>query len=408
MHQFHTTPPRRLASTAFSGVDVLPTREVDAMGAAVGHQIRDVVCRGRCLRQDALDKVGDHRFGSLLPAQPVAPDTACRATLDPSGHVQAADDLAVDTRLHPALDVGYHAAHLVERDVVDGHSAITDRAQHESGLEVDAVVGRNDRDVLACLGVDIAHGVQFFDLPVAGQLRRRRQEAEDDALVALGGGALRELLREPQFGRDRRIQFVVGVRGLRHRVECELVRIDDHVDAVDLTQREELTVGVGRLRDPASPEEHHLANVRLAERCEGVIGDVGLGEVVGIGHQNAGDVERDVAVADDDRALAGQIEAEVGEVGMTVVPGDELGRRHRTRQVLAGDTEPLVRWGSDRIDDGVVAGGEFVVADVFTDLDVEEVAEIALGRGRREGRLDALGGSVVGGDSRAHQPVRRG
>ena len=138
-----------------------------------------------------------------------------------------------------------------------------------------------------------------------------------------------------------------------------------------------------------------------------MIGDVGLREIVGIGHQDACDVERDVAVADDDRALPGQVEGEVGEVGVAVVPGDEFGGRHRAGQLFAGDAEPLIGGRPDGIDDRVVAGGQFVVADVLADLDVKEVTEIALGRGCREGRLDALGCRVVGGDSRAHQPVWR-
>ena len=58
------------------------------------------------------------------------------------------------------------------------------------------------------------------------------------------------------------------------------------------------------------------------------------------------DVERDVAVPDDDRALVGEVELEVLEVGVAVVPGDELGRGPRAREVLAGDARAVGRSAS--------------------------------------------------------------
>ena len=66
------------------------------------------------------------------------------------------------------------------------------------------------------------------------------------------------------------------------------------------------------------------------------------------------DVDRDVAVPDHDRALAGEVELEVLEVGVAVVPGDELGRGPRAGQVLARDPEPPVGLRADRVDDRVV------------------------------------------------------
>ena len=59
-------------------------------------------------------------------------------------------------------------------------------------------------------------------------------------------------------------------------------------------------------------------------------------------NEHPGDVGGDVAVADHDDALAAEVELAVGEVGMAVVPGDELGRGVRAGQVLAGDAELAV------------------------------------------------------------------
>ena len=51
------------------------------------------------------------------------------------------------------------------------------------------------------------------------------------------------------------------------------------------------------------------------------------------------------------------------EVGMAVVPGDELGRGPRAGQVLAGDPEPPVGLRADGVDDRVVQRSELGGAD---------------------------------------------
>jgi len=74
-----------------------------------------------------------------------------------------------------------------------------------------------------------------------------------------------------------------------------------------------------------------------------VVGGVG-GCQLGRGqHQHAGDVKRNVAVADHHRALCRQqVDLEVGVVGVAVVPADELGRRMGPGQLFAGDAERAV------------------------------------------------------------------
>jgi hypothetical protein len=47
-------------------------------------------------------------------------------------------------------------------------------------------------------------------------------------------------------------------------------------------------------------------------------------------------VDRHVAVADDDRAPRREVQGVVGEVGVAVVPGDELRRGVRAREVSPG------------------------------------------------------------------------
>ena len=65
---------------------------------------------------------------------------------------------------------------------------------------------------------------------------------------------------------------------------------------------------------------------------------------------------------------------------MAVVPGDELGGRPRSREVLARDAEPPVGLGADGVDDGVVVSQELLVADRRPDLDVAQETEARPGR----------------------------
>ena len=58
------------------------------------------------------------------------------------------------------------------------------------------------------------------------------------------------------------------------------------------------------------------------------------------------DVEGDVAVPDDDRALVREVELEVLEVGVAVVPGNELGGRPRPGQIFARDARAAGRSAS--------------------------------------------------------------
>ena len=54
--------------------------------------------------------------------------------------------------------------------------------------------------------------------------------------------------------------------------------------------------------------DHHHLHTRRAQRGQRMVGDVGAGQRVGIGGQDARDVDGDVAVADDHHPLVAQIE----------------------------------------------------------------------------------------------------
>ena len=98
-----------------------------------------------------------------------------------------------------------------------------------------------------------------------------------------------------------------------------------------------------------------------------MVGDIGLGQHVGVGHQDARDVDRDIAVADHHRAAAGQVGRHLLEVRVRVVPTDEVDGGDTAGQLLTGDAQGAVGLRADGVDHRVVVLGEFVGLHVLTD-----------------------------------------
>ncbi len=192
------------------------------------------------------------------------------------------------------------------------------------------------------------------------------------------------------------------------RIELDFGRIDDHVDPAKLPEREQFRIRVRGLSRTATTHDDDLADVRIAQGLHGVVCHVGASEDLRIHHERAGDVERDVAVADDHRALAGQVELPVRVVGVAVVPGNELRCGVRTGQILTRDIQPPVTGGTDRVDHGVVVGEQFVVTDVGADLDVEVALGVLVADSAAEQITDRLGALVIRRDTGSDEAVRRG
>ena len=146
---------------------------------------------------------------------------------------------------------------------------------------------------------------------------------------------------------------------------------------------------------PAADDDHFLHTARV-QRFQGVIGDIGRGQRVGVADENASDVQGDVAVAYDHSASGRQVGCHLLEVGMRVVPPDEVDRGHAARQVLAGDRQRPIRLGADRIDDGVVTLGQFGWMHVLADADVAEEPEPRIHGGLLELGADRLDLRMVG------------
>src|SRR5689334_11761250 len=95
--------------------------------------------------------------------------------------------------------------------------------------------------------------------------------------------------------------------------------------------------------------------------------DVRSFELVAVLRQDSRAVERDIAVADDRRMRPAERRVEIGEIGMAIVPADELGRADDAWQVLARNAEFAVVGSADGEDDRVIEVEELGDGDVAAD-----------------------------------------
>ena len=242
-----------------------------------------------------------------------------------------------------------------------------------------------------------------LDLFPAGDLDRGVVEAEHDAPVPRCVLADRGLLCVPTQHLDIGRDGLAGRGGVLVGDPGQVGRIHDDVDTLEFAEFAQFQGGERALQRPAPTDDDHLGHTALVQSVQGVVGDVGLGQHVGVGHQDAGHVDGDVAVADHHRPSAGDVGRHSGEVRVGVVPADEVHGRDTSRQVLARDAQRPVRLGAHGVDDGVIALGEFVGRDVGPDRDVAEEAESRIGRRLLEGAADRLDLGVVGRDARTNQ-----
>ena len=187
----------------------------------------------------------------------------------------------------------------------------------------------------------------------------------------------------------------------------ELGGVDADVGAGELAHLLQLLRRPGGLRRAAAADDDDLPERRRADRLDRRVGGVGRGELLRRQREHARDVESDVAVPDHDGAIDVQVELELLEIGVAVVPGDELGGRPRAGEVLAGDAEPAVGLRAEGVDDGVVEPRQIGVRQIAPDLDVAEEPEAGLLGDPLERARDALQLRMVRRDAQPHEPPRR-
>jgi hypothetical protein len=159
---------------------------------------------------------------------------------------------------------------------------------------------------------------------------------------------------------------------------------------------------------PAPRGDHHFAHRRASKRFEGMVGDVGAGQVVGVRREHPGHIEGDIAVADDHRTFVAEIDWQIGEVGMPVDPRDQFGGGSGAGETHAVDVQPTIVGRTHRIQNGVMVGQQIGVAQMLADLDVEVEPEVAMTVDPVQKPGDPFGVLVVGRHPGAHQSVRRG
>lgn len=110
-------------------------------------------------------------------------------------------------------------------------------------------------------------------------------------------------------------------------------------------------------------------------------------------------------MADDHRRLVLEIEFEIGEVGMAVVPRDEIAGAVAPWQRLAGNVQRPAQFGAGREHDGVISLAELVDRDVVSNRDAADETKTRRSRDPVEGGRDLLELWMVGSDAEPHQPV---
>src|SRR5207237_10399610 len=124
--------------------------------------------------------------------------------------------------------------------------------------------------------------------------------------------------------------------------------------AAELAELLQLWRREGRLSRSPPSEHDDLAEAGASDRVDRVVARVGRRQLLACPREHAGDIDGNVAVPDHHGPLDLQIEPDVLVVGMAVVPGNELGGRPGSRQILAGNAETLVGLPADGVGAGVV------------------------------------------------------
>ena len=246
----------------------------------------------------------------------------------------------------------------------------------------------------------VAHDLDRLDALFTVQRDRRGEEAETQALRLACRLAQCQLVERLEIAPDASIRLLV-------HDAFQVVRIDEDVGAGELGELAQFDGRERRLGRAAAPEHDDVRDARARDRLDRRLRRVGRSQLFGSQREHPRDVERDVPVADHDRALDVEVERKLLVVGMAVVPGDELEGRPRAGEVLGRDPEAPVGLRADGVDDGVVEIREVAVVQVAPDLHVADEAEPRLVRDALERPRDRLQLRMIGRHAEPHEPPGR-
>ena len=294
-------------------------------------------------------QVLDHLADGFNRVGLVGADDAARSSLGPAGDVAARHRGAVLD--DPAGGVGNHAAVVVEGQPGHRGAEIADRPQQQTCCEI-----------LLDAGGFGAHGVTVEDRPVGAESDTGDPVIPEDpnrgaeepkhystfvTVLRLGG--------VPLQGRH-----LASYRGVERVAETigEIIVFDHDVDAGQSPEFLQFRIVERCVKVGSTSHDDNLAYPAAGQRGQGVIGDVRPGELRDREGEDTGDVECDVAVADEYDPLAGQVGIEVGGIRVAVVPGDKGPRGDTAGEILAGDSQSGIPGGSGGEDNGVIPLGQ--------------------------------------------------
>lgn len=381
-----------LAEGLFGLVELLPALPggvVDVFGV---EEVDDVGVGG--VGEVAVVPVVDEGGGGFFGVGFGVADQADGSAFDPAGGVEAGDGGVVGVGDVGAV-VGDDVVGVVEGDVWDG-----------VGLVADGVVD----------GLDVPGGVFAGGLGVAGAVELGAFGG-DGGDVAVGvvdfGGGFEEVDEEfvgSTFGFAHGVGFegladeVLGFGGVAGGdggvVVVDVFGVDDDFDGVGVVEFFEFEWGEFGLGWAAASEDVDFVGLVGGECVVDVVGDFGGVEFVGGFGEDAGDVEGDVADADDGYLFGLEVPGAL-EVGVAVVEADEFAGA--VGVFAAGDGQGSITGGAGGEDDGVVVVAEFVDGDVGADVDVGQEADVGFVHHVVEAGDDAFDAWVVWCDAVADE-----
>ncbi len=202
--------------------------------------------------------------------------------------------------------------------------------------------------------------------------------------------------------------LIVLDHGLLGRfVELEVLVVEHDVHVAGLGQLTQLERGELDLRRAAAAEHVHVRDRRIAQPLVDVARDFGDEHVVSVLGQHTRHVQRHIAVADHSNFL-GVERPGARVVGVTVIPGDELGGTVGTVQIRAGDLQRSIIDGAGGENHSVVVGHEITEREVLAVLHIAEEADVTTTQNRAQRGDDALDARVVGSHAVTDQAERGG
>ena len=268
------------------------------------------------------------RLGRVLL---VRADDAARPALDPARAVHAWDRHAGVVEDAAAV-VPDRGAALVERDPRHRRAAVADAPQDEPARDHLALARSARR---GCCPSRRARARSARPRPPRPGRRRGSRPARRRSAGRPSSACPSAASRPPRACRSTLRRAIAvsssSAASLAGSSSSSAGSIDE-VGAGELGQLLQLRRRERGLRRPAAAEHEDLADPRAEDRRDRLVGRVGRLDLLGGEREHPGHVDRDVPVADDDGPLAGEVEREVLEVGVAVVPGDERRRGPRARE----------------------------------------------------------------------------